>query len=623
MRRFSKQLAFLAATSIVAACSGGEEAGPAATSDDSLTAGTAMLPTSDVASSLVVGVGDTTKLFHDVDDGSSFASSDDSTTYVRGQAGVATSSHTVGYSGGPTGTVGSVTVSFRAMRGTAQGTAQVLLFDGATQIGAGAVHTAGSWTDYTDVFSNLSVSNAANLRTRVVFHNTAGTGALRYTQIWLNVVTTGAAQDAGTSDAAVASDGGGSGASGVVDATTMFHKHMVGYQGWHLAAGDGSPIGGWKHWFRTGTASATNLHVDLWPDTTELAASELFPTDFSASLYSAYTPATVARHFRWMQTYGIDGVYLQRFLNEVETTSGRAFRDRVTQNVMAGAEATGRVFTIMYDISGAQSTWVADLENDWKHLVNDLHVTSSSRFLRHGGKPIVAIWGIGFTDRPGTPCEAQAVIDWFEHGADNPAPVTLMGGVPTNWLTSSGDSKAGFGPPTAGSPSCLSSVGVYRSFDVISPWSVGRYKDDAGVDSFETAHLAPDLAAIGASRYVPVIWPGYSFHNASSGAQPLNQIPRRRGDFYWHQAYDALAAGSTMLYTAMFDEVDEGTAIYKMAASSADLPAAARSTLLYLNVDDPGNANPLKSDWYLKLTGEASRMLRGERPRSATMPTPY
>lgn len=98
----------------------------------------------------------------------------------------------------------------------------------------------------------------------------------------------------------------------VVDATTLDHKMLFGYQGWFLGAGDGSPVNGWRHWFRAGAPTAANLTIDLWPDTSELAADELFATDLAyadgsvARLYSAYNPQTVARHFAWMKQAGID-----------------------------------------------------------------------------------------------------------------------------------------------------------------------------------------------------------------------------------------------------------------------------------------------------------------------------
>ena len=145
-----------------------------------------LVPTSDVDKSSVVGVGDSVNLYLDVDDGTGFASADDSTTYVRGTAGTATTSHTAGYSGGPAGTVTSVTVNYRAQRGSATGTAQVFLLDGTTQIGAGAVNTLGAFANFSDTFSGLSVADVNHLRTRIVFNNTAGAGALRYTMIWIS-----------------------------------------------------------------------------------------------------------------------------------------------------------------------------------------------------------------------------------------------------------------------------------------------------------------------------------------------------------------------------------------------------------------------------------------------------
>jgi hypothetical protein len=59
-----------------------------------------------------------------------------------------------------------------------------------------------------------------------------------------------------------------------------------------------------------------------------------------------------------------------------------------------------------------------------------------------------------------------------------------------------------------------------------------------------------------------------------------------------------------MMYIAMFDEVDEGTAIYKVAATPAGLPNGVQ--LLSLNVDGIN----LPSDWYLRLGGMTAKTLR-------------
>jgi hypothetical protein len=56
----------------------------------------------------------------------------------------------------------------------------------------------------------------------------------------------------------------------------------------------------------------------------------------------------------------------------------------------------------------------------------------------------------------------------------------------------------------------------------------------------------------------------------------------------------------------MFDEVDEGTAMLKIAPSAAEAPVEGR----WLTMDADGEA--LSSDFYLRLGGAAGRMLRGE-----------
>ena len=71
--------------------------------------------------------------------------------------------------------------------------------------------------------------------------------------------------------------------------------------------------------------------------------------------------------------------------------------NKVADNVRAGADAYRRVFALMYDISGhPTNTLVSALTNDWLYLVNTLQITNSSRYLRHNGKPVVAIWGSDF-----------------------------------------------------------------------------------------------------------------------------------------------------------------------------------------------------------------------------------
>jgi hypothetical protein len=262
------------------------------------------------------------------------------------------------------------------------------------------------------------------------------------------------------------------------------------------------------------------------------------------------------------------------------------------------------VFAIEYDVSGvAPADLVATLETDWKFLVDTLEITASPRYLHDGGKPVLYLWGLGFADRPGTAADAAALIDWFTTSADPRYRVTLVGGVPAHWRTLDGDSKTD--PAWAR---------VYRSFDVLSPWTVGRFGDDAGADAYRATSLVNDLAAVATAgkRYMPVVFPGFSWHNLFGGA--WNQIPRRGGAFYWHQVWNAVGAGATMLKTAMFDEVDEGTAMFKLAPTAASLPKGA--ALVPLDAD----RDALPSDFYLRVGGAATALLRGDLALSRELP---
>jgi len=387
-----------------------------------------------------------------------------------------------------------------------------------------------------------------------------------------------------------------------VDPSTLDRKLMFGYQGWFGCPEDGSPLHAWEHWFRRRVpASATTLNVDMWPDVSELGPEERCPTPLTlpdgrrAELYSAYNPATVQRHFRWMEEYDLPGVFLQRFTGSLGNPANLGFRDAVARNVRAAAESHGRVFAIMYDTSGhPRESLVEDVKRDWRYLVDTLRVTESPRYLHHRGRPVLAIWGFGFSDRPSALEQAVELIDFFKNNPDPRYRVTLMGGVPARWRTLTKDSQH--------DPKWAS---VYRSFDILSPWTVGRFKDARGTDRFYANEVAADLVEtrrLGID-YLPVVYPGFSWHNLK-GSAPVNAIPRRGGRFYWRQVARALRARNTMIYGAMFDEVDESTAMFKIAASRRDAPGD--PPIVTLDAD----GETLPSDWYLRLAREAQNRLR-------------
>jgi hypothetical protein len=127
------------------------------------------------------------------------------------------------------------------------------------------------------------------------------------------------------------------------------------------------------------------------------------------------------------------------------------------------------------------------------------------------------------------------------------------------------------------------------------------------------AEIKADIAWCDARHleYAPCIYPGFSWYNLSKiefgGAHPLDQIPRQKGKFFWDQFSTACQAGAKMYYVAMFDEMDEGTAIFKCASQG---PADARVV----------SYDGVPSDHYLWLTGEAGKMLRGEIPFTQHIP---
>ncbi len=64
----------------------------------------------------------------------------------------------------------------------------------------------------------------------------------------------------------------------------------------------------------------------------------------------------------------------------------------------------------------------------------------------------------------------------------------------------------------------------------------------------------------------------------------------------------------------MFDEVDEATAIYKTAPTTAETPDQG----FWLTLDADGYSLP--SDWYLRLTCESGKMLRHDIPITSIIP---
>lgn len=391
---------------------------------------------------------------------------------------------------------------------------------------------------------------------------------------------------------------------GDVDATSLDGKVLCGYQGWFNTPGDGTRFG-FSHWgggFER--PEGGRFVVDMWPDVSEYDRADLtevpglkLPDGSPARLYSAFRKGPVLLHAKWMREYGLDGVFLSRFVGETANPARARHVNQVLANVREACHREGRVWAMMLDLSMGRDGTTALVKDDWKFLCDKVKLREDSRYLRHGGKPVVLLWGLGFKDRPWTPEQAEELITFFKNDPKYGG-VYLIGGIDAHWRTLRGESRQ--------EPEWAK---IYRMFDAISPWDAGRYRDNDSMDRHRKEVWEGDLAELNASGkgYMPTAFPGFSWDNLRRTQPGTTMIARQKGEFYWRQLAIFKELGVRTVFVGMFDEVNEGTAIYKV---SNEIPVG-RYFMTY---------EGLPSDYYLKLTGAATQMIRGEAPLSTRIP---
>lgn len=395
-----------------------------------------------------------------------------------------------------------------------------------------------------------------------------------------------------------------------VNCSTLKGKVMCGYQGWFAAEGDGAGRG-WVHYGRGKEFGPESCTIDLWPDMSEMDADEKYPTPFmqkngeKASVFSSYHQKTVLRHFQWMKEHEIDGVFLQRFGSSVRRPDA-SYRHRnvVTANVQAGANQHGRTWAMMYDLSGLNAGEIETVVmEDWKRLVDQMEIRKDKSYLHHKGKPVISVWGVGFSgDRKYTLDECEKLVKFLK---DDPkyGGNTVMLGVPTHWRSLSGDA--------------LEDEKLHQIIsmaDIVSPWTVGRYATPQQAKEHTENITQPDMAWAKQKEldYLPVVFPGFSWQNLQKTKgkfSKLSQIPRLKGQFLWSQASALKQVNAEMVYVAMFDEVDEATAIFKCTNNP---PIGPSKFVTY---------EGLPTDHYLWLTGRIGKLLRGEIAPTEKFPT--
>ena len=367
---------------------------------------------------------------------------------------------------------------------------------------------------------------------------------------------------------------------------TWWARSRVGYQGWFACIGDGAPINGWWHWSQNWgqpPSPTQQRHHGAGRTCASTPPPTRPPTPTSATasprtLFSSYDQQTVDTHFLWMQQNGCDTAALQRFNpngGEGPTRDAMAAKVRV-----ARPRRYGRKFYIMYDVTG-WTNMQSEIKTDWTTKMS-AH-TASSAYARQNGKPVVCIWGFGFNDA--------------NHPWD-------AGHLP-------GRHQLVQGPGLLRHRRRATRVAHrHRRLPGRVPRRVPRVQHDLAVDgrrdrrrrrtpTRSTPNInVPDQADCNANGidYQPCVLPG-----------DVSARQRVHGDFMWRQFYNMVRVGAQGIYISMFDEYNEGNQIAKTAETQADdarpAPACSRWTR---------TARACSSDYYLRLTDDGGRMLKGQ-----------
>lgn len=399
--------------------------------------------------------------------------------------------------------------------------------------------------------------------------------------------------------------------------TTVRNLLLCGYQAWFNCPSD--PVNrGWSHYNNGGAFKPGQCGIEYWPDMTEY--TKTYNTDFTypdgskATIFSSADQETLDLHFQWMKDYDIDGAVIQRFKSSVED---RPWTKDVLKKTIAAAEKAGRAYFIEYDLSGLSGgESVSKIIDDWNALCDEVGVNDPSRcpnYVWENGKPLVGFFGVGLNkSNTSTPDQYLTMFNTMKGKDNEEGAIAIFAGTGYYWRVPDAN------PNTDAKP--LSDwQQVYERCDVISPWQVGRNSTTTTFTQ-KRSQVISDLRWCAARNivYMPVAFPGFSWRNlktsyASDGTPtfpenaPYDQIPRLGGTFFKTQLDKYKDWGMDAVFVAMFDEMDEGTAIFKLTTKD-NTPSNASSVNpdgKFLSTEDG-----LESDHYLKLAGEAARNMK-------------
>jgi len=379
-------------------------------------------------------------------------------------------------------------------------------------------------------------------------------------------------------------------------------KSVAGYQAWFRASDNNE---NWVHWPKatSNKPAPGNSSFEVYPYMEDYPEEKRMSTDFAdlgngetSTLFNS--PDVIDVHFSWMKQYGIDGAALQRFIGDNPYPIIDS-EEAIPVKVKQAAEINQKIFYICYDISSGQDEekWVESIKFDWVFNIEQTYaLTSSPAYATVNNKPVVQIWGTGFTSRVGTANKTIELINFLKGRG-----CYVIGGVPTTWRSQTGGSKPDF-------------LDAYKTYDMISPWTPGRYKNISAINDHTTNFWQPDKTFCDNNNidYMPVIFPGFAWSTWHYGDP--NSTPRENGQFLWQQVLNCKNIGIKQLYFAMFDEYDEGTAIMKGASDWSQIPT--NQYFLTLSADGYW----LSEDFYLRLAGASTEAIKSSSPIPNTIP---
>src|SRR5262249_1347793 len=137
---------------------------------------------------------------------------------------------------------------------------------------------------------------------------------------------------------------------------------------------------------------------------------------------------------------------------------------------LKASQEYGRAIAVMYDLSGLRPNGedCSSVMQDWKELVDQMKLTgqgTNQTYLYHRGKPLVAICGLGFPNRPYDlrKCGVEKLISFFKSDPEYGGCAVMLG-VPNYFRELDVD--------------CLPDPYLHEVMakaDVVMPWMVQRF----------------------------------------------------------------------------------------------------------------------------------------------------